>query len=174
MAYGGGVAKLASSLGLSKSEAQRSYDNYWKMNEGLGKLKEAIEKYYDTKGLKKYIPAWDGRILSARGKNILINLAGQSCGAIAMSYAACFMDAWLGDLYLDDMGRPYYLYKGKVVRRISMVHDEYSWEVEDGVEEEIRLMSVRAIVKAGELLNLPLELDGEGKMSFEGSWRDVH
>lgn len=122
LAYGGGVAKLASSLGLTKAEAQRSYDNYWKMNEGLGKLKEAVEKYYDTKGQKKHIPAWDGRLLSARGKNILINLAGQSCGAIAMSYAGCFMDNWLGDIYLDDKFRPYYLYKGKVVKRVSMVH----------------------------------------------------
>lgn len=174
LAYGGGVPKLASSLGLSKSEAQRSYDNYWKMNEGLGKLKEAVEKYYATTGKNKYIVGWDGRILSARGKNILINLAGQSCGAIAMSYAACFMDAWLGELYLDDLGRPFYLFKGKIVRRISMVHDEYSFEIEDGVEEEIRQLSVKAIVKAGEYLKLPLVLDGEGKISFEGSWRDVH
>ncbi len=122
LAYGGGVAKLASSLGLSKQEAQRSYDNYWTMNEGLGKLKDNIEHYYETKGQKKYIPAWDGRILNARGKNILINLAGQSCGAIAMSIAACLMDNWLGELHLDGLGRPYYLYKGKVVKRLSMVH----------------------------------------------------
>lgn len=122
LAYGGGVAKLASSLGLSKSEAQRAYDNYFIENEGLGKLKDNIENYYNTVGKKKYIPAWDGRMLSARGKNILINLAGQSCGAIAMSYAACFMDAWLGEMYLDDLGRPYYLYKGKKVKRVSMVH----------------------------------------------------
>lgn len=174
MAYGGGVAKLASSLGLSKSEAQRAYDNYFIENEGLGKLKDNIEKYYNTVGKKKYIPAWDGRMLSARGKNILINLAGQSCGAIAMSYAACFMDAWLGEMYLDDLGRPYYLYKGKKVKRVSMVHDEYSFECEDGVEEEITALTVKAIVKAGEYMKLPLELDGEGKKSYNGSWKDVH
>lgn len=174
LAYGGGVAKLASSLGLSKTEAQASYDNYWNMNEGLGKLKQNIEKYFDMKGQKKYIPAWDGRLLCARGKNILINLAGQSCGAIAMSLAACMMDAKLGDIRLDEKGRPYYLYKGKKVFRISLVHDEYSWIVEDGINEEIRKMSVECIIKAGEFLELPLPLDGEGKMSFEGSWKDVH
>lgn len=172
LAYGGGVAKLASSLGLSKAEAQRSYDNYWAMNEGLGKLKEAIEKYYDSKGKKKYIPAWDGRLLSARGKNILINLAGQSLGAIAMSIAACMMDSRLGELYIDDLGRPYYLYKGKKVMRVSMVHDEYSWEVEDGVQDEVSKMSVDCIIKAGEFLKLPLELDGEGKIG--NSWKMVH
>lgn len=174
LAYGGGVAKLASSLGLSKVDAQKSYDNYWKMNEGLGKLKVNIEKYYEDKGRKKYIPAWDGRMLSARGKNILINLAGQSCGAIAMSLAACLMDNCLGELYLDDKGRPYYSYKSKKVFRISLIHDEYSWLAEDGIQEEIRKLSVDCIIKAGEYMKLPLPLDGEGKMSFEGSWKDVH
>jgi hypothetical protein len=46
--------------------------------------------------------------------------------------------------------------------------------VEDGAEEAIREMSVKAIVKAGEILKLSLPLNGEGKISFEGSWRDVH
>lgn len=172
LAYGGGVAKLASSLNLSKEDAQKSYDNYWKANEGLGKLKENIERYYDTQGNKQFIPAWDGRLLFARGKNILINLAGQSCGAIAMSYAGCLMDAWLGDMYIDELGRPYYLYKGGKVMRISMVHDEYSWEVEPEIAEEIREMSVKAIVRAGEILKLPLPLDGEGKI--DKTWKGVH
>ena len=172
LAYGGGVAKLASSLNLSKDEAQRSYDNYWTMNEGLGKLKENVERFYDTQGNKQFIPAWDGRLLFARGKNILINLAGQSCGAIAMSYAACLMDTWLGEMFIDDLGRPYYLYKGCVVKRVSLVHDEYSWEVEPDVAEEIRQMTVKGIVKAGEIMKLPLPLDGEGKIDV--SWKGVH
>ena len=109
-----------------------------------------------------------------RGKNVLLSCLGQGCGAIAMSYAACLMDTWLGELHLDDLGRPYYLYNGKIVKRVSMFHDEYSWEVEDGAEEEIRCKSVNGIVKAGEILKLALPLAGEGKMSYEGSWKDVH
>jgi len=35
-------------------------------------------------------------------------------------------------------------------------------------------MSTRAIVKAGELLKLALPLAAEGKMAYEGSWRDTH
>lgn len=174
LAYGGGVAKLASSLGLSKQAAQVAYDNYWTANYGLGKLKDAAEKYYDTVGKKKHLPAWDGRILSIRRKNVLINCLGQSLGAICQSLAACLMDAKLGKMYIDDMGRPYYLYKGKMVKRLSLVHDEYSWEAEDGIEEDIRAMSVKCIIEAGEFLKLPIELDGEGKMSKDGSWKDVH
>lgn len=122
LAFGGGAPKLASSLGLSPSEGKASFDNYWKMNEGLGLLKNAVEKYYDTTGKKKYILGKDGRIVSVRSKNVLLSCLGQGLGAISMSYAACFMDNYLGELHIDDMGRPYYLYKGKQVKRISMVH----------------------------------------------------
>jgi len=122
LAFGGGAPKLASSLGLSQKEGKASFDNYWKMNEGLGLLKDAVEKYYDTTGKKRYIPGKDGRLVSVRAKNVLLSCLGQGLGAISMSYAACFMDNWLGELRLDELGRPYYLYKGKKVKRISMVH----------------------------------------------------
>jgi len=172
LAYGGGVTKLASSLGLTKQQAQIAYDNYFKANIGLGKLKENVEKYFDTTGKKKYLPAWDGRMLLARGKNVLINLAGQSCGAIAMSIAACIMDSKLGDFHLDTLGRPYYLYNGKIVKRTNLTHDEYSWIVEEGIEDTIRQFSVNAIIEAGKFMKLPLELDGEGKIGM--SWMEVH
>lgn len=122
LAFGGGAPKLASSLGLSASAGKAAFDNYWESNKGLGLLKKSVEQYFDTVGKKKYIPAIDGRIVSVRGKNVLLSCLGQGCGAIAMSYAACLMDSWLGDMYIDEMGRPYYLLDGKVVKRISMVH----------------------------------------------------
>lgn len=174
LAFGGGAPKLASSLGLTAKQGKEAFDNYWAMNEGLGKLKAAAENYFNTTGQKKYILGKDGRIVCVRGKNVILSCLGQGLGAICMSYAACFMDSWLGDLYLDDLGRPYYLFKGKEVRRVSMVHDEYSWEVEDGIQEEIKEMTVKAIVRAGEALKLSLPLAAEGKMAFEGSWKDVH
>jgi hypothetical protein len=52
--------------------------------------------------------------------------------------------------------------------------DEYSWEIEDGIEEEIRELSVKAVIKAGEVLKLPLPLDGEGKIAKNGTWKNVH
>ena len=174
LAFGGGAPKLASSLGLTKSEGKKSFDNYWEMNEGLGLLKVAAEKYYSTTGGGKYIVGKDGRKVSVRGKNVLLSCLGQGLGAICMSYAACFMDNWLGEMLLDDLGRPYYMYEEKVVKRLSMVHDEYSWEIEDGIQEEVVKLAENAIVKAGEYLKLSLPLAAEGKMSFNGSWKDVH
>lgn len=174
LAFGGGAPKLASSLGLSPSAGKKAFENYWTMNKGLGLLKKNAEKYFDTTGQKKYLPAIDGRIVSVRGKNVLLSCLGQGCGAISMSYAACLMDNWLGEIELDEIGRPYYLKDGKKIKRVSMVHDEYSWECEDGVEEWVRLNSVKAIEKAGEILKLALPLAGEGKKSYNGSWKDVH
>lgn len=174
LAFGGGAAKLASSLGLPPKEGKKAYDNYWKANEGLGKLKEAVEKYYSTAGKNKYVPAIDGRLVSVRASNVLISCLGQGCGAIAMSYASCLMDNWLGELHIDDLGRPFYLYKGKKVLRVSEIHDEYSWDVEDGVEDEILEMGERAIIRAGELLKLSIPLGSEGKKAKNGSWKDVH
>ena len=52
--------------------------------------------------------------------------------------------------------------------------DEYSFEVEDGADDKVVDLSVKAIIKAGEILKFPLALDGEGKKSFNGSWKDVH
>jgi hypothetical protein len=174
LAFGGGAPKLASSLGLSQKEGKIAYENYWSMNTGLGLLKEAVERYYTTAGKNKYIPGIDGRIVSVRGKNVLLSCLGQGTGAVAMSYAACFMDTWLGELHLDELGRPYYLYQGKKVIRISMVHDEYSFLAEDGVEEDVVMMGEKAIEAAGKALKLALPLKGEGKKAYMGSWKDVH
>jgi DNA polymerase I-like protein with 3'-5' exonuclease and polymerase domains len=55
---------------------------------------------------------------------------------------------------------------------VSLFHDEYSWEVEEGIEEEIRALSVNCIIRAGEYLKLPIPLDGEGKIGR--TWKDVH
>lgn len=172
LAFGGGAPKLASSLGLSKEEGRKAFDNYWEKNKGLGLLKESVEKYFETEGQGKYIPAIDGRLVSVRGKNVLLSCLGQGLGAIAMSYAACLIDTWFGDLYLDDIGRPYYLVNGFKVRRLSQVHDEHSWECEDGIQDYVVKVAVDAIVKAGEVLKLSLPLDGEGKIGK--TWKDVH
>jgi hypothetical protein len=174
LAFGGGAPKLASSLGLSQSEGKEAYENYWKMNAGLGLLKKKVEGYFETTGRNKHILAMDGRVVFVRGKNVLLSCLGQGLGAICMSYAACFMDAWLGEMFLDSLGRPYYLYKGYKVQRISMIHDEFSWEIEEGIEDEILVLTEKSIVKAGEFLKLALPLDSEGKKSYNGTWKDVH
>lgn len=89
-----------------------------------------------------------------------------------MDYAGCFLDNWLGEIYFDDLRRPYYIYKGYVVRRIAYQHDELEFECEEPVAEEISKMIEKAIEKAGQYLKIQVPLAGEGKTGK--SWKEVH
>ena len=60
------------------------------------------------------------------------------------------------------------------MKRVSHFHDEYSWEVENGVQDEILSITENAIVKAGEILNLSIPLAAKGKAAYNGTWCDVH
>ncbi len=121
--YGSSPKKLATTLGKPESEGKRLYDAFWDSNPALKALKENVERYWETKGKKKYLPAIDGRLLNTRSKHSLINIIMQSGGAIACDLACCFMDAWLGEMYIDDKGRPYYMYKGYEVKRVIYYHE---------------------------------------------------
>ena len=89
-----------------------------------------------------------------------------------MDYAGCFMDLWLGKMYFDEKRRPYYMYKGCIVRRIGYFHDEMEFECEDPVAEEVARMIENSIAKAGEVLKIQVPLVGEGKVGV--NWKETH
>lgn len=169
--YGAGDAKIASTAGLAESRGKEIAEKFWAANEGTKKLKDALEKYWQNSGRSKYLPAIDGRILCTRKKSALLNTIFQSCGGIAMDYACCFLDVWLGGLKWKDR-KPYYLYKGYIVRRIGYVHDEVEFECEEPIAAEVAQMIEKAIEKAGSYLKLNVALAGEGKVG--DNWKEVH
>lgn len=171
--YGCSGPKLAKTLGLPEERGMRLLDRFWSVNPGTKALKDHLENFWNTTGQKKWLEGIDGRRLMTRKKSALLNTIFQSCGGIAMDYACCFMDSWLGKIYWDDLGKPYYLYKGKWVKRIGYYHDELEFECEDEATAElISKMTVRAIEKAGTYLKLNIPLAGEGKIGK--NWKDVH
>jgi DNA polymerase I-like protein with 3'-5' exonuclease and polymerase domains len=147
-------------------------EKFWEANPGTKELKDKLEKYWETKGEQKYLPAIDGRILCTRKKSALLNTIFQSCGGIAMDYACCFLDSWLGKIYWDDLRRPYYVYKGFIVRRIGYTHDEVEFECEEPIAEEVGKMIEKAIEKAGQYLKLSVPLAGEAKIGK--NWKETH
>ena len=169
--YGAGDAKIASTAGLPESRGKEISEKFWTANSATKALKDNLEKYWETVGIKKYVPAIDGRILITRKKSALLNTIFQSCGGIAMDYACCFMDAWLGGLKWKDR-KPYYLYKGYEVRRVGYYHDEIEFECEEPIVEEVARMIEKAIAKAGEFLKLNVPLAGEGKVG--NNWKETH
>lgn len=88
-----------------------------------------------------------------------------------MDYACCFLDMWLGGIKWKDR-KPYYLYKGYVIRRIGYMHDEVEFECEEAIAKAVAEMIEKAIEKAGQHLKLNVELAGEGKVG--ANWKEVH
>lgn len=172
LAYGGSAKKLAQTLGKPESKANLLYDAFWDGNPSLKGLRDNLTKYWEVVGNKKYIPAIDGRLLVTRKKSALINQLFQSTGAIAMDIAGCYMDVWLGGIKWDENFKPYYNYKGYIVRRIGYTHDEYEYECEIEIAHEVGKLVESAIEKAGEYLNLNVPLKGECKVGK--NWKETH
>lgn len=171
--YGAGDAKIASTAGLPESKGKEVAEKFWAANQATKQLKDNLEKYWETKGRKKYLPAIDGRILITRKKSALLNTIFQSCGGISMDYAGLFLDKWLGGIKFDNKRRPYYLYKGMVVRRIGYVHDELEFECEgEEIATEVAKLIEKAIAKSGEYLKMNIPLAGEGKVGK--NWKETH
>lgn len=162
--YGGSYKKLAKTLGVSTERGEVAYNNYWNANAGLKAYKEYLENEWKNKGAKKFIQAKNGALLTARSKHLLVNLSGQSLGATVITYALCLVDNKLGYLEIDSLGRPFYNYKGYVVRRLAAFHDQGDYEAPEEIAEEIGQLVVDCIRQAGVILKMKIELDGEAKV----------
>lgn len=152
--YGAQAPKIAAMLGVDRDTGQAVINAFWDTNLGLKKFKEALEAYWEATG-KKYIRGIDGRKIYTRSKHSLVNCAFQSCGAILMSIAGCFMY----DL-LKKHGIPHDL-----AIRLAYVHDEYQYEVCKSLVTEYVFDTKEECVdfqrKDGKLLSNPKEIDGK-------------
>lgn len=128
--------------------------------------------YWKSKGNKKYLLGIDGRLITTRKESALVNSLFQSCGAIIMGYSAIIMDEKLGGLRFDDKFLPYYKYKGKIAKRVLYFHDEFQYECDPEISEEIGKMLVDSIKEAGVQLGLRIELDGD--YNIGSSWATTH
>lgn len=139
-------------------------ERFWDANPATKQLKDNVTKFWETNGQKKWLPAIDGRRLSTRKKSALLNTLFQSCGAISMDYAICFIDEKLGGIKFDSMFRPYYDLNGQQVKRIGYMHDQTDWESDEGVDEELKQIIEDCYVEAGVHLKLKVPLAGDGKI----------
>lgn len=173
LTFGASAGKLAKTLGKSEKQGKVLYDRFWEVNDALGKFKKAVENFFDTTGKKKFVPAIDGRLLTVRSKHSLVNLLFQSCLAILMEMVCCIFDAKMGELYLDELGRPYYLYKGEyIVRRRTFSHDELQVSCPPEVAGEIGQLVADAIEEAGAKLKIAVKMEGEYKVGR--NWCETH
>ena len=120
--YGCSPEKLAKMVGKPESVGKKMHKAYWDANPAMAKFIENLTKWWENSGKKTFVPAVDGRLLRTRSRHSLANNILQSLGAILMDTACCILDQWLGDMHLDDKGRPYYMLDGHKVMRTIYYH----------------------------------------------------
>jgi len=170
--YGGQAPKLAQTLGIPANKGKQAFEAFWNANPALRDFRDAVTNYWKTTGKSKYLPAIDGRMLVTRSPHSLVNQLCQSAGAIATDLALVFFDREMGGLLLDEKFRPYYEYKGCIVKRVLYQHDEGQFECSPEVAEEVGQVFVECIKKAGEYLKMKVALDGEYKINV--NWMGTH
>lgn len=170
--FGAGAGKVASMLGVSKSEAEEVLETYWAAAQPAALLKKKLVQFWEQTGEKKWIRGIDGRRIRTRSEHALVNSLFQSTGAIVMETADHFMNKWLGGWKTDDQGYPCFKYKGHTIYRVCYFHDEYEYDVNEEIADEIGKMGCKSIQKAGEYLKMNVPL--EGNYCVGPTLADVH
>lgn len=127
--YNAQAKRIAKTVGCSPEDGEIIFNAFWTQAAPLKLLKEAMQKYWEQKGQKKFIPAIDKRKLPIRSKGNVINSYLQSAGVICAKRAMCIHDKKLEeeglivDFFKDD-------WKNKnFCQQMIAYHDEAQYEV---------------------------------------------
>lgn len=91
-AYGAQAPKIAKTIGCDAFTGDRVFRAYWEAAAPLADLKEALTKYWETTGGKKFILGIDGRKIMTRSKHSLVNALFQSAGVICAKRTMIYQD----------------------------------------------------------------------------------
>lgn len=127
--YNAQPPRVAKTIGSSLEDATVIFDTFWEQAMPLKQLKENMQKYWETKGQKKFLLGIDGRKLPIRSKGNVINTAFQSAGVICAKRAMVIHERKLKaagmfvDFFRDD-------WKNKdFCQQLIAYHDEAQLEV---------------------------------------------
>lgn len=154
--YGARAAKIASIVGCSRGKAQEYIDTFWSGTQGVFKLIQALEEYYDQYG---FIEGLDGRKLFIRAKYKLLNSLIQSGAAIIFKKWGVIANRKLEEAGMD-------------CKQIIAYHDEFEYKCRDEhIELSTRLIKESA-VEAGEFFRLKVPITVDVKVGM--NWAEVH
>lgn len=131
--YNAQIARVAKTVGCSLEEAEIIFNAFWEQAEPLKFLKENMQKYWETKGMKKFLLGIDGRKLPIRSKGNVINTAFQSAGVICAKRAMVLHEQKLKDegmfvdFFRDDWKN------ADFCQQLIAYHDEAQLEVRRGM-----------------------------------------
>ena len=153
--YGAGPAKIGQIVGGGYKEGQQLTDSFLRNTPALARLRERVSKF----SAGGTLPGLDGRRLRVRSEHAALNTLLQGAGAIVMKQALVLMVE-----SLDTYAIPYKL--------VANVHDEFQIEVPENFADVVGKAAVRAIKKAGEVLDLRCPLDAEYNVG--NNWAETH
>lgn len=150
--YNASPKKIAQTADMTLKEAEKFHGAYWDLNWSIKKLTDSFEiKTVDDR-------EW---IYSPFSKTWLLLTASHiKFSAVNQNFGAFVFDLWM-----------YYLIK-EGVKPIMSIHDEISWYINEGEEEETRRIVQKAIDKVNQVLDYPIKFEAEPE--FAKSYGDVH
>ena len=154
--FGAQAAKIGTIIGSTKQAGQALMDQYFSNLPGLKSTIDDFTKYWGEHG---HIIGIDGRTVRVRKKHEILCYALQLLEAVSMKLAAILVDVWATNEGIEHHMLIHY-------------HDEIQYEVRPDQAERFKEIFHHAIIKAGELMNLNVPLDGE--VQIGQSWGDCH
>ena len=122
--YGATPPKIAKTIGSDLAVGKLVYEAFWEAASPLKKLKDALTKYWENTGGKKFILGIDGRKVPTRSAHAILNSLFQSAGVICAKRAMVIHDRLLKensmsvDFFKDDWRNMSY------TQQLCAYHDE--------------------------------------------------
>ena len=154
--YGAGDEKIGKIVGGGAHKGKRLKDRFLHNTPKLAELREKVAR---TVKIEQTLPGLDGRRLLVRSEHAALNTLLQGAGAVVMKQALVLLDDRLSSL-------------GVSYKFVANVHDEWQIEVEEGYEDLVGKLGVKAIEDAGKVLKMRCPLSGEYRTGM--NWKETH
>jgi len=173
--FGASDNKLAATAGVAASVGPLIRKGLLSVSPGLERLVNELTEEWQSNaqvrinkwGKPEYYNGWieglDGRPIFIESEHCILVYMLQSDEAILMQYALCFLYKWC-----CEKGWTHGVEYGFVAN----VHDEIQAEVREDIVQEYAELAERAIVRAGEYLNIDCPHKGEADVG--DNWYETH
>lgn len=152
--FGGGVPKIMTDLGLTKSEATRVIKTFFKNLPALSKLKKKLERQWKEKG---YLVGLDGRAIWVRAEHMLLVYLMQAHESVVNK--EFMIELWNLSNDLES-------------NLVTTMHDESQWLVRDDHVRKFKGRARQAIRTVNERYSLtcPQDID----INIGSTWAECH
>ena len=124
-------------------------------------LKKLIDAVKDEANRRGFLIGLDGRLLHIRSPHAALNTLLQSAGALVCK-------RWMVEVDREIVRRGW----RDLCQQVAWSHDELQFDCDPSISEELEVMLVECIVKAGAYFNISLPLTGEAKTGL--NWAECH